>query len=647
MSLFSIEEMGGLVPSTWSPPAEFPSLKGRKAIAVDVETRDPDLKAKGPGCRRDPSSNYIVGIAVGFDDFRAYYPIRHEGGGNLDATKVLAWARSEFGAFEGEVVGANLYYDLDWLGVDGIEFPRAAGFHDTQIAEPLLDEHKRAYNLNALSLQYLGVGKDETRLREVCALYGWKTDDAVKSNIWRLPAWEVGAYAEADVDRPLRIVPKQRRLLANEGLSSLYDDVERRLIPILVAMRRRGVRVDVPYVEKLSKAYGDRLAELVKEVKRLAGPAAEINAAESLAPALERAGLIVPRTAKKGAPSITDDWLVAHAREPLCDAISKARKLDKLKGTFIDSYFFENLVGDRIHATFNQLRNDESGAAPGRLSSEDPNLQNIPSRTEDGRAIRRAFIPEEGEEWEKADQAQAEYRYLANFAIGKGSEEARAAYRDDPTTDFHALCAKMVNRPDMIRAKIKNVNFCAVYGGGPERLAEQIGCSAEEAKAFRDAYDARLPFVRETYNGVMNEASRNGFILTILGRKQRFPFWEGSAWTPRGDREAPTRDRGLAEKKWGSIKRAWTYTALNKKLQGSNADHTKKAMVEIERAGILRILGPFLLTVHDEFGNSVAKTKEADEAAREAKRITETCIPALKIPFLVSTKRGPNWGETE
>lgn len=629
--------------STWKPPTELPRLSGAKRIAIDVETRDPSLSAGlGPGVRR---GGEIVGIAVGVEGGgRWYLPIRHDGGGNLDERMVLRWARRELSAFDGEVVGANLLYDLDYLAEEGVTFPSVKRFLDVQVAEPLLDENRLEYNLDALAKDYLGEAKVEPLLREAAAAYGFGTrQKEIKQNLWRLPATYVGAYGEGDVDLPLRILRLQEKRLADEELTELFD-LESRLIPLLLAMRRRGVRVDVARAEEIrARLTRERDAQLAV-VRRHAGPAAELMAPESFAQALQERGLSFPLTGKTRKPSITRGWLKAHEGDELVDAIQRGRRVDTIVNTFIDGHVFTHSIGGRIHCEFHQLKGDESGTIA-RFSSSSPNLQNLPARDDElGPLVRGLFVPEDGEEWACADFSQIEYRFLVHFAIGDRADDARAMYCDDPKTDFHMMCAGWLGfdpRSKGQRTRIKNLNFAKLYGGGIPKLAATFGCSIEEATQFVNTYDRVLPFVKKTGEVASRRAQQRGFIKTVLGRRQRFDLWE-----PPGNhlRVHDPLPRPQALEKYGNrIVRAFTYAALNRVLQGSAADQMKKAMVDVWESGICDVLGVPLITVHDELDESVPKTAAGEEALAELVHLMENAVQ-LRVPVRADVKRGANWG---
>lgn len=636
--------------SEWTAPEQFPDLRGCRRIAVDVETRDPDLDDLGPGVRRGAE---IVGLCVGTDrGERAYLPVGHEGGGNLPPALVWGWARKELNAFDGEIVGARLIYDLDFLAEVGVTFPRAKRFRDVQLAEPLLDEHRYAYGLEELSRDYLGVGKDAELLHQAAIAYGLKkpTDAQVKKLLWRMPARLVGPYGEADVDRPLRILELQEEQLKKEDLLELFD-LECRLIPMVLAMTRRGVRVDLDRIGQVRRELVAERDAALARVRYIAGPKAELLAAESLAPALRERGLDV-RTTRTGVPSITKAFLERNAGDELIDAIAEGRKVNTIINTFLDGLSRHAVVRGteaRVHCTFNQLKGEQGGTIA-RFSAQDPNLQNIPARDERlGPLVRSLFLPEPGHAWQCMDLSQIEYRILAHYAMGDGATECRARYNDDPKTDFHKLCAEMigVDPEDGVRRKrVKNVNFGKLYGARVNRLAVVMGCTTEEASDFVEEYERSLPFTVTTFNNFAKRAAQRGYIVTLKNRRMRFPLWEPSYYTEEGRPVALPLDK--AKEKWPDVplKRARTYVALNRGLQGGAADLLKQGMVDIWESGVCDVLGAPLVTVHDELDDSIPPTPEGQEAADEAQRLLERAIP-LRVPVLATRKRGTSWGDCE
>ncbi len=667
-------------PSTsWRPPEEMPSLSTwkPKRIAIDVETRDPRIgQDLGSGVRH---GGYIVGLALGIDQGpRFYFPIRHEGSGNMDPKMVMGWARDELNNFEGEVVGANILYDLDYLAEEGVTFNKvkARDWHDVLLAEPMLDEHKRGkYNLDAVSVEHLGEGKDEEELRAFGLAYGWKTAKEVKSNIWRLSGPEAGTYGEGDVDRPLRILPEQIRKLELDEQLHCYD-LERELTPCLLAMRRRGFRVNLNKVDRADGILKKEIHRWTAAVRRIAGPKADVNSVATLAPALRARGLELSRTKPSktypgGQDSVDKSFLEKNQGDELVDAIAAARRVSTLKSLIIDGAVGQYAIGEsdgyaRIHPAFVQVKGDDSGTVGPRFACTDPNAQQWPAREGEwdddidlgaGGVVElmRGFVePDEGEVYQGNDYSQIEYRLLAHFAVGQGAEAARQAYRDDPKTDFHKLCATMlgVDPEDKVRRKrVKNTNFAKGYGAQYRKLATTFNCSEDEAKAFVEEYDQKIPFSKATLERAAQWAQKRGYVVTLGNRKARFPFWvpsfNGRDKQPLRLEEARKRYGRYMGDEWvpDRLVRAKDYVALNRKLQGSAGEIMKFAMRDAWRAGLCEpgALGAFLLTVHDELGSSVPRTKRGDEAGRELKRLMENVV-RLKVPIVAESERGPNWG---
>ena len=603
----------------WKPPREFPNLSQAKTLGIDTETFDPHLLERGPGGVR--GDGHIVGISVATEDASWYFPMRHEyqpeAHLNLDPAKVLAWVK-DLAAGPALKVGANLLYDGEWLRAEGA--PLAGPFYDVQFAEPLLNENARSYALELLAQKYLGTGKEVSLLYQWASdSFGGAADSKQRANIYRSPPSLVGPYAEGDARLPLLIRTAQQAQLAEERLLKLLD-LEHRLIPILLDMRFRGVRVNVAKAQQVLTWLRQ---EAAKGQARLGD--VDVWASTNVTKAFDKAGLQYPRT-EAGNPSFTRPWLetVDH---PLAKAVLVVRNYEKAANPFVESYILGGHLNGRIHCQFHPLRSDEYGTVSGRFSSSNPNLQNIPARDKVlGPMLRGLFIPEDGCRWRRFDYSQIEYRLLAHDAVGRGAEQLRQLYQQDPTINFHRNTAAQVEKVTGVvldYKPAKNFNFGMVYGMGRDKTIRTLDVPYEQGLAMYDAYHEANPYIRATYKSAQRLANRRGFIRTLLGRRRRFTQFE-------------TTDYGEA--------RVGAHAALNARLQGGAADVIKKAMVDIYESGIYQTLGAPHLTVHDELDCSDDGSPAAAEAFVELRHIMETCVQ-LRVPMLVDETIGANWGE--
>lgn len=636
------------VPETgWRAPTVFPNLTAATVLSLDTETYDPGLLTSGPGWAR--GVGHIVGFSVGAKAAdgtigKWYFPIRHEDTpeDNLDPDHCFAWLRDQVGD-QRPKVGANLMYDIGWLAQEEV-YVKGPLF-DVQHAEALLDERARV-GLDVLASKYLNKHKEGSLLYQWCAdYYGGQVTDRQRANIYRSPPSLVGPYGESDASLPLEIMEKQWPLLAAEGLLDLFS-MECRLIPLLVAMRFAGVAVDLARAEEYYERLGKQVTVLEVSLKDDVGFSMNVNAPDDLARAFDQLGIPYGRTPPSnsfpdGKPSFTADFL-SSVKHPFAQKAVDIRQREKLRGTFIKSYILDNHVNGMVYGTFNQLRGEKGGTRSGRFSSDSPNLQNIPIRTEIGKEIRRLFVKDPGHvAWRKYDYSQIEYRMLAHFATGPGSDELRATYNNDPDIDYHNLVHDLIlsmTGIDLIRGHTKNMNFGLIYGLGEPALAGQLGLELSAAKRLFDAYHTGAPFAKATMKATMAEAQSYGVITTILNRKSRFDHWEPAAWGAYG----VALPYGAAISKYGQIKRAKTHKALNRRLQGSAADLMKKAMLICWEDGIFDEIGVPRLTVHDELDFSDPGGK--DKAFDEMQRVLETAIP-LRIPVRADYESGPNWGD--
>jgi len=625
-------QMAMFTPKTeWVPPAELPDLSSAVRIAIDVETRDPDIKTMGPGWAT--GNGEVVGYAIATDDWSGYIPVGHKGGGNLDKRIISKWLKKVF-ELPCEKVMHNAQYDAGWIKREG--FQLNGRIVDTMLIASLLDENRFSYSLNALSFDLLGKTKSEKDLIEAARTFGLDP----KAEMWKMPAMYVGPYAEVDAQLALELWNYMRVEVGKQGLWDIVN-LELDLLPCLVDMTYRGVRVDMDKTERTRDALLKREAELHKEIKRQAGFGVEIWAAQSLSKAFDELGIAYPKT-EKGAPSFTKTFL-AEQQHPFARLIVDARNINKTSGTFINNILKYCNKDGRIHGHINQNRSDQGGTVSGRLSMNNPNLQQIPARDPElGPMIRSLFLPEEDEQWAAIDFSQQEPRILVHYAhvYGKsrgiplqGAKDFVQKYNDDPDTDFHTMVADMAG---IGRKQAKTINLGMMYGMGVNKLADQLDIPVEEAKSLINQYHDRVPFVKGLMTGVMNrlnEKDASGSIRSILGRKCRFDLWEPDSFAMH--KALPYRD---AVKEYGDttrLKRAFTYKALNRLIQASAADMTKQAMVNVYKTGRIP-----LIQVHDEIAMSVKDKNEAIEIAQ----IMESAVP-LEVPNKCDVEIGPSWGE--
>jgi DNA polymerase I-like protein with 3'-5' exonuclease and polymerase domains len=422
--------------------------------------------------------------------------------------------------------------------------------------------------------------------------------------------------------------------IQKQNLSEIFD-LETQLFPCLIDMKFKGVRVNVEGAQKLKQDMLKEEEALLLEVKRQTGIDTQIWAARSIAKVFDKLDLDYERTQKTQAPSFTKNFLSEH-KHPLVQKIAKAREINKAHTTFIDTILKHEHRG-RIHADINPIRSDQGGTVTGRFSYSNPNLQQIPARNKDlGPKIRSLFLPEENHTWGCFDYSQQEPRLVVHYAAttdpimyDQSVTNIVDKFKSD-SVDFHQTVADMAG---ISRSNAKTINLGLFYGMGKAKLQAELGLSTkEEAENLFNQYHENVPFVRELMNRTSSHAQFSGSIGTLLGRRCRFNKWEPSTFgmhTPMSLEEAE-RTYGR-----GRIKRAFTYKALNKLIQGSAADMTKKAMLDLYKEGII----PHI-QIHDELDISI-------ESETQAKKIIEIMENAVKlaVPNKVDYEYGNTWGE--
>lgn len=618
----------------WCPPSEFPELEGPQAW--DLETWDPNLTTMGPGWIPG-GEGHIAGFSVCSDNFKGYFPIGHDTG-NLDKFTVISWAKGQIKKPVPKIF-ANAPYDVGWMGTVGIEI-NPEEIHDIQLQAPLLNEYRPSYSLDNLAKIYLDRGKDVILLREALSSYGFKD----VGQISRIPPVFAGPYAERDSEATRDLWLEFNKHIEKENLTQIYE-LERSLIPLTIAMRMKGVRVDVEKAQVLRKEMKEEQKLLLEGIKHDTGIDVDPWISQGIALALETQGIKAPFTPKTHKPSITAAWLEGYRSNHVAASILKVRQLDKAVGTFIDGHILGYARNGRVHAQFSQLRRDEDdatkmeegkrakGTVSGRYSSDSPNLQQIPIREPDiGWRIRDLFVADEGEEWASIDYSSQEPRLTVHFAALMklpGAEEAVTMYRADPRTDYHQMVADICG---IGRKQAKAINLGIAYGMGGPKLCRELGLPTEwivikdretgedkeieiagpEGQDILNRVNKNAPFIKKLFSKCTEVAEGRRFIKTILGRHCRFEY------------------------KYNRVQES--HKALNRLIQGSAADQTKEAMRQLYYDH--KVIP--LATVHDELCFSVPNI----EVARKYVHIMEHAVP-LEIPVIADLKMGKSWGTVQ
>ena len=616
----------------WFPPDDFPDLSKYDEIAIDLETKDPDLKTKGSSSMRGQGD--VVGIAVAVRDWSGYYPIAHESGPNMERKKVLGWFQDVLKT-KADKVFHNAIYDMCWIHRLGLTVHGTVV--DTMVMTSLVDENRFRYDLNSVAQYYTGMGKNESALQE--AAKDWGVDP--KAEMYKLPAMYVGEYAERDAEVTLALWQELKKEIEHQDLQSIVE-LEQKVFPCILDMKVKGVRVSESQVDQLDHQLKLSYDKYIKRIHDDTGMYPEVWAAKSIELVCNKLGIDdFDRTEKTQKPSFTKNYLKNH-KHPVLRAIASARELDKLKNTFLES--IKNYVyNGRIHADIHQLKGDFGGTITGRLSYSNPNLQQLPNYSNIGKGIRSIFMPEEGHRWGCFDYSQQEPRLVVHYALATigttGVQSIADKYdeaRENPydldiqkTADFHSMVAEIADIP---RSQAKTINLGLFYGMGKAKLQAQLGVTDQVAKDLLETYHSKVPFVKQLIHHTMDRAQQRGWIRTILGRKCRFNMWEPASF---GMHKPQTFDDACMEHGSRNIKRAFTYKALNKLIQGSAADMTKQAMINLREAGITP-----MIQLHDELNVSY----ENEQGADKVKEIMEQAVP-LKVPNKVDFEDGECWGD--
>jgi DNA polymerase I-like protein with 3'-5' exonuclease and polymerase domains len=611
--------------SPWRPKYEFPSLASAPYIAVDVETYDPELDTKGPGGVRGVGR--LVGISLAVPGWSTYLPINHEGGDNLPADLVLRYLRTELQGSQPKL-GAKILYDAEWLQCYDVHL--GGDLQDIQVREALIDENQYTYDADTLFSKYTSTGKAHELLFAYAATLGHRTEKQVKQNLWRYPARYVGPYAIQDAVGTLEVFLAQNGIIDKAGLNKVLA-LEVRITRLLLKMRFQGIPVDLDRAEKSLVDLEKLKQEALAKLRHVAGFDVDIWSGQSIEKAFVQLGLPYPKTAKDN-PSFTADWLGDQDHD-LPSSIIRARQLDRAGNVFIRKKIIDVCYNGRIYPELKQTRSEKGGTRSGRLAASNPNVQQIPARNEElARVIRRIFVPPAGTRWGTFDYSQQEPRITIHYAALRGfigAAEARQRYIDDPATDYHDLTRALIllkSGVDIKRKDAKTINLGLTYTMGGAKLCRKLGLptkfiphwrkpeviievAGEKGEELLQAYHTGMPFIKLLMEDCTRVVKRRGYVITAGGRHCHLP---------------PDK----------------AHIGINRLVQGSSADMTKQAMLNLDDAGYT----PFV-QVHDEVDNPI-------ETDRQAKEIRDIMVQTgrdlgISVPMMVDVELGPSWGETE
>jgi DNA polymerase I-like protein with 3'-5' exonuclease and polymerase domains len=642
--------------SEWRRPDTLPDLRHVGRAAIDIETTDEWLQAER-GSGWPVKAGHVVGVSAAYranGEIRSdYYPIRHPDSDNFDADQIFAWLKDLL-ASGVRIIGHNLLYDFGWLLADGgIAMPQSEHLDDTGALATMVDENRFSYSLDNLCKDYGLLGKDETVLCEAVETYfgvtPGKNKNPPQAYVGRLPARFVAPYAGNDAAQTFALFEALYPTLAREGTDKAYR-LEVALLPMVLQMRRRGIRIDTAAAERNRDLLLQKRDAVFVELAEKLGvdfvDMEDIGSPGWLAETCDRLDISYPRT-PTGKPSFTAGTLGWMHRHPhwFPRLVVRADQFNNAAVNFLQRHVLGHVVNGRIHAEIHPHRSEENGTKSFRFSYSDPPLQQMPSHDEEiAPLIREVFLPDHDEVWASCDQNQQEFRLFVAEAAKHGlagALEAAAQYRADRNTDFHAVTSKATG---LDRPTAKRTNFAKLYRAGIAKFAATIGKSEAEAQAIYDRYDHELPFPRALADLVQKQVERDGFLTLYDNARRHFDAWEvrGVPWSkgaePCGIEEAQRRSRNLSHPWFGQRpRRVGAYTAINPLIQGNAARQTKLWMLACWREGIAP-----LLQMHDALELSVATPEQADRVAQ----LGCEAITSL-VPMQVDVKFGHTWGDAK
>ena len=667
-------------------------LEGIDTVAIDIETYDPNLKTKGLGAVR--KDGFITGVAVATGKDTVYFGLHHSDLTTTPEMEQEFWNQLNKKILQNPDITKvfhNAMYDVCWLRATTGKMLQGK-LVDTMIAASVIDENRFKYSLDSLSKDYLNDQKYKYDLYERASSEGIKDP---MSDMHKLSYDLVKDYAKQDVDLTLKLWNLFNKKLdealytrpENNEIKTCRNifELETKLFRCLVDMKFKGVRINVQKLEEFGKKLKFRRDNLLNIIRKHTGVIVQLWAANSIKLLLDQQKITnYKKTPKSGMPQLPKDYLKTHKNRFL-RMLSKAREFDKAVNTFVEG-LKGYVYNGRIHADVNQIRSDQGGTVTGRFSMSNPNLQQIPASGYIGKKMREIFLPEEGMKWGSFDYSQQEPRIVAHYAIkyGLANTEGLKDKFEKENADFHQIVADLAKIP---RKQAKTINLGLFYGMGKGKLQNELNLDQKQATNLLKLYHEKIPFIKELSDNLKNFAERERLIYTLEDRFCRFNFYESTnkrwdnnirkfeEWDPKA-KEIKQKDgtityegawvtpKLLSEKDaWDKFKSefnqvskkkieahteqerkmffnnyyvpAFTYKALNRLIQGSAADMTKKAMVDLYENGIV----PHI-QIHDELCISV----KSDEEAEFIKKTMEETIPDFSIKNKVDYESGPNWG---
>ncbi|HNH04226.1 MAG TPA: DNA polymerase I, partial [Anaerolineales bacterium] len=581
-------------------------LARAKVISFDTETTS-----------TEEVTAELVGISLAVKEGHGYYiPVGHVSGNNLEIKKVMAALTPAMTDSKIGKVAHNAKYDYIMLARYGLVISPLT--FDTMLAEFIVDPSSR--NLGLKNLSEYRLGEEMTHIEELIGK-GKK-----QISMAEVAIESVANYAAADAETTLRLMPIMQKELQRVNGTKLLDEIDMPLTPVLAEMEMTGALIDTKFFAAMSQELGQRLAEIEKEIFQLAGKTFNLNSPQQLSDVLFNHLRLEPpdkgRKTTTGFYSTSADVLEAlRGKHPALDFILEHRELSKLKSTYVDALpaAMDPNTG-RVHTSYSQI-----GAVTGRLSSNNPNLQNIPIRTETGRRVRNGFIADKGNVLLSVDYSQIELRIVAHMAQDEAMLKAFRAGEDIHATTAAAIYdIELDNVTKDMRRHAKAINFGLIYGMSAFGLTRSTDLTLAEAEDFVKAYFTKFPGVKKYLDGMRRQAAEIGYVETLLGRKRYFPALQGKINMQLKNREERE--------------------AINAPIQGTAADIMKLAMLKIPSAlQAAGLKGKMLLQVHDELVLECPK-KEVEKTAKVVQETMAEAYP-MSIPLETEARAGASWGE--